>query len=119
MKHSLSLWLPSYEAVRNNKPEVDGADGANFDPVEVSPLLYTTRIAAVKMLIDLEEWDLSIQVGVSITRYETVKLVKVHIPSQILDGLLEEDDEVVETWYLLGWVNRLRATLVKRTFQVF
>ena len=29
---------------------------------------------------------------------------------QVLDGLLEEDDEVVETWYLLGWVNSLRAT---------
>ena len=29
---------------------------------------------------------------------------------QVLDGLLEEDEEVVETWYLLGWVNRLRAT---------
>ena len=29
---------------------------------------------------------------------------------QILDGMLAEDDEVVDTWYLLGWVNRLRAT---------
>ena len=34
---------------------------------------------------------------------------------QVLDGLLEEDDEVVETWYLLGWVNKLRATFEART----
>ncbi len=28
----------------------------------------------------------------------------------MLEGLLEEDDEVVETWYLLGWLNHLRAS---------
>lgn len=26
-----------------------------------------------------------------------------------MEGLLEEDDEIVETWYLLGWLNSLRA----------
>ena len=30
--------------------------------------------------------------------------------TQVLEGMLEEDDQVVDTWYLLGWINRLRAT---------
>lgn len=92
IKHSLSLWLPSYEAVLENRSSEAASAEGGFDPVEVCPLLYTTRIAASKMLIELEEWDLA---------------------SKVLDGLLEEDDEVVETWYLLGWLNRLRATLEK------
>ena len=28
---------------------------------------------------------------------------------QVLDGLIEEDEDVVDTWYLLGWLNKLRA----------
>ena len=31
--------------------------GRKFDPVEVCPLLYTTRIATAKILIELEDWD--------------------------------------------------------------
>ncbi len=77
---SLSLWLPKYQAVLENK---QGAD-----PVECCPLLYTTRLASAKILIELELWDEAVQV---------------------LEGLLEEDDQVVDTWYLLGWLNRLRA----------
>ena len=26
-----------------------------------------------------------------------------------MDGLIEEDEDVVDTWYLLGWLNKLRA----------
>ena len=31
------------------------------------------------------------------------------IEFQVLDGLIEEDEDVVDTWYLLGWLNKLRA----------
>ena len=63
MNQSLSLWLPSYEAVRENKPgSSSGAGAAAFDPVEVCPLLYTTRINCAKMLIELEEWDSAVKV---------------------------------------------------------
>eukprot|EP00094_Tigriopus_californicus_P006854 TCALIF_06603-PA protein Name:"Similar to SPBC16D10.01c UPF0661 TPR repeat-containing protein C16D10.01c (Schizosaccharomyces pombe (strain 972 / ATCC 24843))" AED:0.07 eAED:0.07 QI:55/0.8/0.83/1/0.4/0.66/6/41/345 len=62
----------------------------DFDPVEVCSLLYTTRIGTSKMLIEMEMWEEAIQV---------------------LEGLLEEDDSCVETWYLLGWLNKLRAML--------
>ena len=81
MKDSLNLWLPDFKRV------LEGRGGAALDPVNPCPLLYTTRIAAGKQLIELEMWDEA---------------------SDVLDGLLEEDDEVVEVWYLLGWLNRLR-----------
>jgi len=61
LNHSLSLWLPSFEAVRENKPQTSGA--SNFDPVEVCPLLYTTRICTAKMLIELEEWESAVKVS--------------------------------------------------------
>jgi hypothetical protein len=59
LNRSLSLWLPSYEAVLENRTSGAG----NFDPVEVCPLLYTTRICTAKMLIELEEWDSAVKVG--------------------------------------------------------
>ena len=63
LNQSLSLWLPSYEAVRENKPGSSSeAAAADFDPVEVCPLLYTTRINCAKMLIELEEWDSAVKV---------------------------------------------------------
>ena len=43
------------------------------------------------MLIELEEWEKSVQV---------------------LDGLIEEDDEIVDAWYLLGIYN----ILISRVF---
>ena len=71
--------------ISENRPH-EAAQG--FDPVEVCPLLFTTRLSTVRMLIELEEWDKAVQV---------------------LDGLTEEDDEIVDVWYLLGWVNKLRS----------
>ena len=35
--------------------------------------------------------------------------------TQVLEGLLGEDDEVVETWYLLGCLNRIRAMTEKES----
>ena len=32
-----------------------------------------------------------------------------------MDGLIEEDEQVVDTWYLLGWLNKLRADLETET----
>ncbi len=60
MQESLSLWLPNYQAVLENK---EGAAGEDFDPVESCLLLYTTRIATAKILIELEMWDEATQVA--------------------------------------------------------
>lgn len=91
MTSSLNLWLPKYEMLRENKLE-----SGEFDPVEVCPLLYTTRISTAQMLIELEMWEEG---------------------SKVLDGLTEEDDEVVNTWYLLGWLNYLRASSGDQMFK--
>ena len=84
LNKSLELWLPAYMAVIENKPQ----EASNFDPIEVCPLIYTTRLSTARMLIELEEWEKAVNV---------------------LDGLTEEDDEIVDPWYLLGWLNKVRA----------
>jgi len=85
MNVSLSKWLPLYTEALQSRPS---SSGQKFDPVEVCPLLYTTRIQTAKILIELEDWDNA---------------------TKVLDGLIEEDEDVVDTWYLLGWLNKLRA----------
>ena len=71
-------------AVMDNKPEAAGT----FDPVEVCPLQIDTRLSTARMLIELEEWDKA---------------------QHVLESVTEEDDEMVEAWYLLGWLNKLRS----------
>jgi len=78
---SLGLWLPQYLAVLEDR-EVAA------DPVEVCPLPYNTRLSTVKILMELEMWDDA---------------------TQVLNGLTEEDESVVDVWYLLGLTNKLRA----------
>merc|ERR1712203_1258406 len=54
---------------------------------EQTNLSYDSRLASVKVLLDLERFDTA---------------------AEILDSLLEEDNEVVAAWYLHGWLNHLR-----------
>ncbi|KAK3873764.1 hypothetical protein Pcinc_021247 [Petrolisthes cinctipes] len=80
---SLELWLPKYKEVDEGK-----AEAGSFDPVEVCPLSYPTRLSAARILIEVKDYENAIDV---------------------LDGLTEEDDEVVDTWYLLGWTYYLQG----------
>ena len=91
MERSLSLWLPQHTAW--------AATGEG----EQTNLSYDTRLASVKVLLDLEQFDKA---------------------AEILDSLLEEDNEVIHpefggistcriiqvvaAWYLHGWLNYLR-----------
>ena len=75
MKKSLELWLPQHSAY------VETGEG------EETSLSYNSRLATVKLLLDLEMLEEA---------------------TQICDNLVEEDDEVVEPWYLLGWLNYLK-----------
>merc|ERR1739842_244937 len=75
MERSLSLWLPQHTA---------WAATGEGDQTNLS---YDTRLASVKVLLDLERFDTA---------------------AEILDSLLEEDNEVVAAWYLHGWLNYLR-----------
>ncbi|XP_050730743.1 uncharacterized protein LOC127005685 [Eriocheir sinensis] len=80
---SLKAWLPQYRAVREGK-----ASAGSFDPVEVCPLPYATRLTTARILIEVEDHEAA---------------------REVLEGLAEEDDEVVDTWYLLGWNHYLQG----------
>ena len=45
---SLNLWLPTYQAVLENRAH---EAIQNFDPVEVCPLLYTTRLSTGEYML--------------------------------------------------------------------
>ncbi|KAI0239735.1 putative RNA-directed DNA polymerase from transposon BS [Lamellibrachia satsuma] len=81
IEKGVSLWLPQMK-------EVVKPDGAAVDPVEVCAVSYPVRINATKILIELEEYDQA---------------------SEVLELLLDEEDEVIEVWYLLGWLNYLQG----------
>lgn len=50
-------------------------------------LTFNSRVATVQLCLDLEMFEEA---------------------TQIAEGLIEEDEEVVTPWYLLGWLNYLR-----------
>lgn len=62
--------------------------------IDIPP--YETRITTAKLLIEAEEYETAVDV---------------------LEGLLEEDDEVVQVWYLSGWVCYLQLERAKEVQQ--
>ncbi|KAF7227337.1 transcript variant X1 [Nothobranchius furzeri] len=72
---SVGLWLPAQK--ESAAPCTTEEDVQN----EVPP--YESRITTAKLLIESEEYETAVDV---------------------LESLLEEDDEVVQVWYLSGWV---------------
>jgi len=83
IQKSISLWLPKLQAADAATSSAD-----DFDPVEMCPLPYTARVQSGKILIELEEYDQA---------------------TDCLETLLDEDDEVPDVWYLLGWANYLHG----------
>ncbi|MBN3305633.1 uncharacterized protein LOC136760152 [Amia ocellicauda] len=81
---SVGFWLPSLR--RGPEP---GWRGEQSDPEEQNEFPpYESRITTAKLLIEAEELEIS---------------------TEVLEQLLEEDDEVVQVWYLLGWLCYLQA----------
>jgi len=73
---SLDNWLPKYIEANESGPLVD--------PTQAISLTYDSRINTTRILTEVQEFDKAITV---------------------LEQLIEEDDEVVVVWYMLGWVN--------------
>jgi tetratricopeptide (TPR) repeat protein len=73
---SIENWLPKY--VEASEQDL------LIDPTEVVPLTYDSRINTSRILTEVQEFDTALTV---------------------LEQLVEEDDEVVVVWYMLGWVN--------------
>ncbi|XP_075925376.1 uncharacterized protein LOC116948411 isoform X3 [Petromyzon marinus] len=83
---SLSAWLPSRQQGQEAENRTEAPDDATEMLAQLPP--YESRISTAKLLSEVEEYELA---------------------SDVLEGLLEEDDEVVQVWYLLGWVSYLQA----------
>lgn len=81
---SIGLWLPAQK--QGAAPSSSEEDTQN----EIPP--YESRITTAKLLIESEEYEMAVDV---------------------LEGLLEEDDEVVQVWYLSGWVCYLQLEKAK------
>lgn len=83
IKKSVSLWLPKYEAVeQGNLTEEEN------DPVEAVSLSYDARIAAAKILTEVEEYETAVTV---------------------LESLLDENEDDPQIWYMIGWANYLQG----------
>ncbi|XP_071820950.1 uncharacterized protein [Apostichopus japonicus] len=78
---SLSLWVKEEEDEETKMPK-DEAEGKY-------PMTYPSRIECAKILIELEEYDKA---------------------ESVLCGLLEESDQVVQVWYMLGLLQVQRKT---------
>ncbi|XP_030606092.1 probable assembly chaperone of rpl4 [Archocentrus centrarchus] len=81
---SVGMWLPAQK--HSAASSTTGEDIQN----EIPP--YESRITTAKLLTESEEYEMAVDV---------------------LEGLLEEDDEVVQVWYLSGWVCYLQLEKAK------
>ncbi|XP_071325033.1 uncharacterized protein [Trachinotus anak] len=81
---SVGLWLPAQKQTAASSSTEEGVQSV------IPP--YESRITTAKLLIESEEYEMAVDV---------------------LEGLLEEDDEVVQVWYLSGWVCYLQFEKAK------
>lgn len=78
IKKSVSLWLPDFQAA--DQP------GASSSSMIECPQSFESRMSTGKILIEVEEYELA---------------------NEVLETLIEENDECVDVWYLIGWANYL------------
>ncbi|KAM3614260.1 uncharacterized protein V6R79_011781 [Siganus canaliculatus] len=81
---SVGLWLPALKQ--------SAASSSTDDDIQNEIPPYESRITTAKLLIETEEYEMAVDV---------------------LEGLLEEDDEVIQVWYLSGWVCYLQLERAK------
>ncbi|XP_008321568.1 probable assembly chaperone of rpl4 [Cynoglossus semilaevis] len=81
---SVGLWLPFQKQNAASSSSDEGTQS------EIPP--YESRITTAKLLMESEEYEMAVDV---------------------LEALLEEDDEVVQVWYLSGWVCYLQLEKAK------
>ncbi|XP_023820012.1 probable assembly chaperone of rpl4 isoform X2 [Oryzias latipes] len=81
---SVGTWLPA------QKQSTSSSSTEEDVQKDIPP--YESRITTAKLLMECEEYEMAVDV---------------------LEGLLEEDDEVVQVWYLSGWVCYLQLEKAK------
>lgn len=106
---SVGLWLPQYQkaTAEENDDDISGpstaaslssaaSTTASFDPVQPCPLTVEDRINASKILIEL-----------FMMRQEEESLARLAV--EILDTILDEDEDNIFVWYLLGWIGCMQG----------
>ncbi|XP_041104771.1 probable assembly chaperone of rpl4 isoform X2 [Polyodon spathula] len=95
LMRSLAAWLPSLQKKTDQTAREKQDDGVqDGESLENMFPPYESRITTTKLLIEAEEYELA---------------------TEILESLLEEDDEVVQVWYLFGWVCYLQVEKPEET----
>ncbi|XP_059828236.1 uncharacterized protein si:dkey-12j5.1 isoform X2 [Hypanus sabinus] len=61
------------------------------------------------LMKSLKQWLPSFQRAESAIPHDSNDLDPLQTATEVLEGLLDEDDEVVQVWYLLGWVCYLQS----------
>lgn len=111
IKTSVALWLPQYQKATAEENDDDDtsrtaaasllagpstSDAAYADPVQPCPLSVEERINASKILIEL-----------FMMKSDEDQLANLAV--EVLDTVLDEDDENIFVWYLLGWIGCMQG----------
>lgn len=108
---SVALWLPQYQKATAEDDDDDDdsptaaasllggpstSAAAMADPVQPCPLSVDERINAAKILIEL-----------FMMKADEDQLANLAV--EVLDTILDEDDENIFVWYLLGWIGCMQG----------
>lgn len=115
IKTAVGLWLPQYQkATAENDDDDDDDDSSRTtaaalfggpstssaavaaDPVQPCPLSIEERINTAKILIEL-----------FMMKADEDQLANLAV--EVLDTVLDEDDENIFVWYLLGWIGCMQG----------
>merc|ERR1719383_927059 len=108
---AVALWLPQYQKATAEDDEDDDdsptaaasllsgpstSAGAMADPVQPCPLSVDERIDTAKYLIEL-----------FMMKSDEDQLANLAV--EVLDTILDEDDDNIFVWYLLGWIGCMQG----------
>jgi len=111
IKTAVALWLPQYQKATAEEEEDDDdsptaaasllngpsiSAAAMADPVQPCPLSVDERINTAKILIEL-----------FMMKADEDQLANLAV--EVLDTVLDEDDENIFVWYLLGWIGCMQG----------
>jgi len=114
IKTAVGLWLPQYQKATAENDDDDDDDSSRTtaaalfggpstssaaavaDPVQPCPLTTEERINTAKILIEL-----------FMMKADEDQLANLAV--EVLDTVLDEDDENIFVWYLLGWIGCMQG----------
>merc|ERR1719187_1711496 len=110
IKTAVGLWLPQYQKATAEDDDDDddspttaasllsgpSTSAAAADPVQPCPLTVDERINTAKILIEL-----------FMLKADEDQLANLAV--EVLDTVLDEDDENIFVWYLLGWIGCMQG----------